>query len=497
MPGNVSAVAGDYYFGEKLLSDVRNGSVSQQRVAEMAERVMTPFFLLGQDEDFPSVDPSAAAAFLTYQYGHGSSSPISVPIVPARNVRGNHSELIREMGAAGTVLLKNEGGFLPLRNQTHFGIFGNGAPLPTVGSVFLDYGAHPEGFEMGTVDIGGGSGTVRHTFQVSPYEALSKKIEEMGGRVQWLFENGKVADGDFRTIYPIPEVCLLFVKAYGTEGTDRTSINLEWNATQAVESTAALCPKTIVIIQSPGVITIPWADNENVTAILAAHFQGEQAGNSIADVLWGVAEPSGRLPYTIPKLEGDYGPAIVSLTGPVTEPNAWQSNFSEGLFIDYRHFDAQKIEPLYEFGYGLGYTEFEMLNSSLTLNITPGLSAGPNENLGIAAGGLVDLWSVVGTITVNVTNVGYVPGHAVPQLYVSFPQKTTPSGTPLNVLRGFEKRQLGPGEEGRFAFDVTRRDLSFWDVERHQWMLPQDEFVFRVGFSSRDFRAEVSRAVRQ
>ncbi|RYP26010.1 hypothetical protein DL767_008192 [Monosporascus sp. MG133] len=471
MPGNVSASAGSSYFGEKLIIAVNNGTVSHDRLVMMAERVMRPYFLLGQDKDYPSVDPASGASFLIYQYGYKSGMPYNYPAVPARDVRDDHAKLIRELGAAGTVMLKNVNNTLPLSNQTEIGVFGNDTPYPTIGSVFLDYGQHPEGFKIGTVDIGGGSGAVRHTKLVTPLEAVRKHVESFGGRVQVLLDNEELVDGRFRSIYPVPDVCLLFLKSYATEGHDRQHIDLQWNATKAVENTAAVCSSTVVIVHGPGVVLMPWADNENVTAILSAHYPGEETGNSIVEVLWGITEPSGRLPYTIPKKELDYGPPIVNLTQPVTDPNAWQADFDEGQMIDYRHFDANGIEPLYEFGFGLSYTEFEM-KGDVVVKINADIGAVADESQGTTPGGLKDLWIPVATATVKLRNVGGIAGAAVPQLYVSFPQETTPEGTPL-----------------------LRRDLSFWDEATQKWVIPDGIFTFSGGFSSRDLRAEARAAV--
>ncbi|KAK1690053.1 glycosyl hydrolase family 3 N terminal domain-containing protein [Colletotrichum godetiae] len=488
MPGNVSAAAGASFFGESLLDAINSGLVSADRLGDMATRVLTPYFLLGQDKDFPSVDPSSGAAFLRYQYGHQIALPSSYAEVPARDVRGNHAELIREIGAAGTVLLKNVNGTLPLTEELNIGVFGNDAPYPTIGSVFLDIGTQPEGFVMGTVNIGGGSGTVRHTDLVSPFEAIRKHAESLGGRVQAVFDNDELADGRFRTIYPVPDVCLLFLKSYATEGQDRHSAELQWSATKAVENTAAMCSNTVVIIHGPGVVVIPWADNENVTAILNAHYPGEQTGNAIVDVLWGAVEPSGRLPYSIPKNESDYGPSIVNLTGPATDRDAWHSIFEEGQMIDYRHLDANDIEPQYEFGFGLSYTEFEM-GDSLEIHVYTDIAPVADEGNGVGPGGLSDLWEVVASTTIEVTNSGSLAGSAVPQLYVSFPNSTTPEGTPVKVLRGFEKVHLGVGETKSVVFDLMRRDLSFWNIDKKQWTIPSGAFRFMGSFSSKDIRA--------
>ncbi|KXH56569.1 hypothetical protein CSAL01_12641, partial [Colletotrichum salicis] len=410
MPGNVSAAAGASYFGDSLLDAVNSGLVSAERLGDMVTRVLTPYFLLGQDKEFPSIDPSSGAAFLRYQ---------------------NHAELIREIGAAGTVLLKNVNGTLPLTGELTIRVFGNDAPYPTIGSVFLDIGTQPEGFEMGTVDIGGGSGTVRHTDLISPFGAIRKHVESLAG-----------------TIYPVPDVCLLFLKSYATEGQDRQSAELQWSATKTVENTATMCPNTV-------------ADNENVTAILNAHYPGEQTGNAIIDVLWGAVEPSGRLPYSVPKNESDYGPSIVNLTEPTTDPDAWHSIFEEGQMIDYWHLNANDIEPQYEFGFGLSYTEFET-GDSLEIHVDTEIAPVADEGNGVGPGGLSDLWGVVASTAIEVANSGSLAGSAVPQLV---------------------------GETKFVAFDVMRRDLSFWDTIKKQWTIPSGAFRFTVGFSSKDIRA--------
>ncbi|KAH7123150.1 glycosyl hydrolase family 3 N terminal domain-containing protein [Dactylonectria macrodidyma] len=494
MPGNVSSLAGPAYFGDLLLEAVNNGTVSKARLVNMAERLLTPYFALRQDKNFPSLDPANGPAMLTYQYGHGSPLAAYYPEVPARDVRRDHAKLIRKVGAAGTVLLKNLNGVLPLKRQKQFGIFGNDASYPAIGSVYLDIGEHPEGFEMGTLDIGGGSGTVRHTNLVAPLDAIQKKVDALGGRLQVLLDNNDIADGLFRTIYPTPEVCFVFIKAYATEGSDRQSIELAWNATAVVEKTAAMCPSTIVIVHGPGVVAMPWADNENVTAILSAHYPGEQSGNSIVDVLWGAVEPSGRLPYSIPKKQSDYGPPLVNLTEPVTGSDAWHADFDEGQMIDYRHFEAEGIEPLYEFGFGLSYTKFKM-GSDLEINVKSRLSSLADESKGIAPGGLKDLWATVAVVTVEVSNVGSLAGSTVPQLYVSFPKSTTPKQTPLKVLRGFEKVHLNRGEVKKVSFELARRDVSFWDATKKRWTIPKGAFTFRAGFSSKLLKAEATVAI--
>jgi beta-glucosidase len=480
MPGNVSAGYGASYFGTPLLQAVQNGSVPMERLDDMTTRILKPYFKLGQDADFPPVDQANAVLLGINTIGHAGVNVTP----PSIDVRGDHSSLVRRLGAAGTVLLKNTGRYLPLTKPMNVGVFGNGAPYPVSGSVYINDSEDPQGLEVGLLDIGGGSGSVRHTSLTSPFESVRDYVHAYGGRVQALMDNNMVAQGTFRSIYPVPDVCLLFLKAWASEGYDREDLDLAWNATAAVEATAKLCPNTVVVIHGPGVVLMPWADNENVTAILSAHYPGEEIGNAIVDVLWGKQEPSGRLPYTIPKTESDYGPPIVNVAVSISDPS---TNFTEGQLIDYKHFDANNIEPLFEFGFGLSYTEFE-LDSNPNIDIQPGLQASPDREMGKIPGGWKDLWSEVATVSVDVKNVGKASGSVVPQLYLSFPQDTTPSGTPLRVLRGFDKAFLEPGTAKNIVFSLTRRDVSFWDVLQQEWIVPEGNFTFSVGFSSRDLR---------
>lgn len=260
---------------------------------------------------------------------------------------------------------------------------------------------------------------------------------------------------------------------------------MDGNGSAVVETVAATCNNTIVITHSGGINTMPWADNENVTAIIAAHFPGQEIGNSIVDVLYGDVNPSGHLPYTIALTESDYNTVITNFTG-TEDPNGWQSDFTEGLMIDYRHFDAANITPRYEFGFGLSYTTFSL--SGLTVSASgTNISALPPPLSGPRPpGGNPVIYETVATAIVTVTNTGEVAGAAVPQLYIAPPQSSVPSGTPPQGLHGFDKVFLEPGQAASVNFALTRRDFSYWDIVAQQWTIPAGEHGIRVGFSSRD-----------
>jgi beta-glucosidase len=474
----------DSYWGKQLVAAVGNGTLAEARLDDMVRRVLTPYLYLGQDNDYPPIDPSSGP-LLYNSFGY----PIPNGFTPAgRDVRGNHSILIRNIAAAGTVLLKNENSILPLNQSlTNIGVFGNDAADPTIGLLYPE----TSGAEIGTIIVGGGSGGGRPSYIVSPLDAVKAYAQEIGARVQYVTNNTAIVTGRLTGLYPWPEICLMFLKSWVSEGVDRTTLIPDDDSTNAVNRVASLCPgKTVVITHSGGPYIMPWATNPNVSAIIAAHYPGQESGNSIIDILTGKVNPSGKLPYSIAAEEEDYNTPIVNITGSEAEnSSAWQSDFTEGLFIDYRHFDQKAITPLYEFGFGLSYTTFD-LASDLTISSPKSKipSRPPATNVTLALGGNPNLWKTLLECSVEVSNTGHLVGATVVQLYISLPQDNVPAGTPVRVLRGFEKVDLAPGETRQVSFALTRRDLSYWDVVAQEWKIPSGEITISAGFSSRDRR---------
>lgn len=238
---------------------------------------------------------------------------------------------------------------------------------------------------------------------------------------------------------------------------------------------------------------MPWRNNPNVTAILVAHMPGQESGNSIADILWGDADPSGRLPYTIANEQTDYSKNLINSTelATTTDPNAWQIDFVEGNLIDYKEFDARNASVAYEFGFGLSYTTFNVSNLQIEVS---GANAPrrPNPAAPIQPGGNVDLWATLATVSVRVSNTGSVSGATVPQLYLSYPEE---ANAPVRSLRGFEKVALSAGTSGTLNFPLTRRDLSYWDTTTQTWTLPAGDIGVHVGFSSRNLPLQGSLTV--
>lgn len=415
------------------------------------------------------------------------------------DVRDNHAKLIRELGAAGIVLLKNKGNALPLTTPKNVGVFGNDAGDISVG---LYFGGDPDlqniGFEYGVLPVGGGSGTGRMSYVVNPLDAIKAKVASYDSKalVQYVLNNTLVIDsGGFDILFPQPpEVCLVFLKTWATEGYDRPSLLVDWNGTALVESVASQCSNTVVVTHSGGLNVLPFADHPNVTAILAAHYGGQEVGNSIVDVLWGDVNPSGHLPYTVAYNQGDYAFAPITNSTALLKtenPNAWQSNFKERLLIDYRWFDYFDESVQYPFGWGLSYTTFSMSDLAVSRVSNSNISSMP-PNLKIQPGGNPALWETLYCVTATVQNTGSVAGAAVPQLYLGLPQPPKEDLTPVKVLRGFEKVMLEPGQSATVTFDLTRRDISYWDIYAQQWMIASGSISAMAGFSSGEIEATAS-----
>ncbi|KAI6249376.1 putative beta-glucosidase E [Erysiphe necator] len=308
---------------------------------------------------------------------------------------------------------------------------------------------------------------------------------------------------------------------------------------------------TIVVIHSVGpVIMESFVHHSNIKAIIWANLPGQESGNALTDVLLGKVNPSGKLPYSIGKSLEDYGPgAKVLYNSSLTVP---QLTFEEGLYIDYRHFERYDIKPTYPFGFGLSYTKFEYNNLVVTKvleksELPSPRPAGVNpptypstipdirESLfptgfrklkkyiypyisnitdvkeshypypdgyydeqspspaGGDEGGNPDLWNIYASVSVEITNIGHVAGKEVAQLYVSFEDVEINDSEdidfPIKVLRQFEKVDLDVGETKTIQFHLTRRDLSYWDVIKQNWVMPTGGCItLLVGASSQDLR---------
>ncbi|KAK3316622.1 glycosyl hydrolase family 3 N terminal domain-containing protein [Apodospora peruviana] len=468
------------YWGANLTQAVRNGSVSDDRISDMATRILAAWYYLHQDKGFP---PRAV-------YSNTQRHPVV-------DVRDDHATLIEKIGAAGTVLVKNVNNTLPFKKPRFLCVYGYGATLSA--SPWQNPARYGGGYEVnfrwntlnGTLITGGGSGGSSPPYVVSPFQALQERVTKDKGILRWDFWSANPA----ATPYVNADACLVFINAYASESFDRVSLTDEFSD-QLVLNVAGMCANTIVVVHSTGIRVVDaWISHPNVTAVLFAGLPGQESGHSLVSVLYGVVNPSGRLPYTVAKKESDYGESVLNST--VSFDQFPDQDFSEGLYIDYRAFDRNKtIEPRFEFGFGLSYTTFAYSTFKASLVNDEKLGEFPDGKVAVVQGGHPDLWETVAVVTCTVANTGKVHGTEVVQLYVGIPPpaRGEERDTPVRQLRGIERvGPLAPGQEDdQVIFRLTRRDLSVWDVVAQQWRLRRGEYMLWIGASSRDLRLDGS-----
>jgi beta-glucosidase len=243
-----------------------------------------------------------------------------------------------------------------------------------------------------------------------------------------------------------------------TEGSDRVSMDLPGDQDELIRRVAAVNGRTIVVVNAGSPVTMPWADD--VAAILQLWYPGQEGGDALADVLFGDAEPGGRLPDSFPVRVED-NPADLTYPG-----EAGAVSYGEGVFAGYRGFERRRVAPRFPFGHGLSYTLFAYGDVSVDRE-----SFGPGEDV---------------TVTVAVRNVGDRSGCEVVQVYVRDVESSLLR--PEKELKGFAKVELGPGEQRMVRIVLPHRAFAAWDPALKGWVAEPGEFEILVGASSVDLR---------
>lgn len=289
-----------------------------------------------------------------------------------------HAIIARRVAIEGTVLVKNINHVLPLSKtgltsksggKYNVGIFGEDA-----GPGEYDDPNHcpDRSCNVGTLASGWGSGAVEFPYLITPFSAIKDTFENDTVAVQGYLTNDIPSKAELEE----QDLCLVFVNSDSGEGYqsyqgirgDRNDLHLQKGGGQLVLSVAKHCGgPTVVIVHNVGSVVVEeWIDHPQVEGVIVAHLPSQESGNAIAAILFGDANPSGKLPYTIAKSLDDFGEAgKVMYYPPVNPLTTPQQNFSEGLYVDYRHFDKYNIEPRFPFGYGLSYTTFEYADISV------------------------------------------------------------------------------------------------------------------------------------
>ncbi len=405
--------SGGHFQTNAVTSAMQLGNVPASELDGMVHRVLTTMFQFGVFDNPP--------------VGNLGSTVMS----------SAHNQFARDAAAAGTVLLKNNGGLLPLSSSVH--------SIAVIGSVA----------SAAPISTGGGSASVNLSYNVTPLAGITSRA---GGGITVNYAQGDGASvSQAVQLATNSDVAIVCVGQQTSEGSDRSSLSLPNGQDALINAVAAANPNTVVVVYSSSATLMPWANQ--VAAVLMAWYPGQENGNALARVLFGDVNPSGKLPVTIPAAANQV-PTSTAAQFPGVNGHV---SYSEGLEVGYRWYDANNMTPLFPFGYGLSYSTFGY--SNLTVSA-------------VSPSGQVQ-------IGFDLTNAGGRAGAEVAELYLGFP---TAASEPPKALKGFQKIPLSPGQTQHVTFNLTWEDLANWDATARGWIVTPGTFQVMVGASSRDIR---------
>ncbi|MCV4231441.1 glycoside hydrolase family 3 C-terminal domain-containing protein [Virgibacillus sp. LDC1] len=358
--------------------------------------------------------------------------------------QAEHHRLAREVAQESMVLLKNEGGMLPLARSGRIAVIGALAQEPRY--------------------QGSGSSKIRPT----RVDDILEELEASSGNAQIQYAPGyklNEEDSDQQllqealTISSDATVAVVFAglpSRYESEGFDRKHLRIPPNQIALIEAVAKVQPNVAVVLSNGAPVEMPWLGEAK--AVLEAYLGGQALGGAIADILFGDANPSGKLAETFPVALSD-NPSYLFFPG-----EGDRVEYREGLFVGYRYYDSKKLNPLFPFGHGLSYTTFEY--SKLTVDKK---QLKDTEKL---------------SVSVDVKNTGTQAGKEIVQLYVH--DRESSVIRPDQELKGFHKVELAPGEAKTITFELDHRSFAYYDIELKDWVVESGEFEIRIGKSSRD-----------
>ncbi len=396
-------------------------------------------------------------------------------------VSDEHKVACRKIGEEGVVLLQNNTGLLPidLSKVRRIAVIGENA--------------------IKMMTVGGGSSSLKAKYEITPLDGLKKRI---GNQAEIIYARGYVGDtaGEFNGVKTGQNLqdnrsaeelkaeairvaknadVVLFIGGLNKsehqdcEGTDRETMELPYNQNELIMELFKANENLVVVNISGTGVAMPWKDQ--VHSILQAWYLGSETGNTLASVLLGDVNPSGKLPYTYyssldqcgaHKL-GEYpGHKGIDALG----NEVFDIPYNEGIFVGYRFIDKNRLKPTFPFGHGLSYTTFEYGKAEADRKIME-----KNEKL---------------VITVPVTNTGSCAGAEVIQLYIRDLKSSLPR--PVKELKGFCKVVLQPNETKQVSFTITAEELAYFDDAKHQWVAEPGKFEALVAASSADIRTKVS-----
>ncbi|BAK84923.1 beta-glucosidase [Komagataeibacter medellinensis] len=429
--------AGDHadarpYFTALLAADVKAGRVPASRIDDMAQRIVRSLF---------------AAGLVSHPPQRGPLDVVTDTLV------AQHDE------EEGAVLLRNEGGILPLSPTARIAVIGGHA----------DAGVISGGGSSQVDPIGGEAvkGPGKKEWPGDPVYFPSSPLKAMRAEApdaHITYESGTNIAAAVRAARAA-DVAVVYATQFTFEGMDAPSMHLDANADALITAVAAANPRTVVVMETGDPVLMPW--NSSVAGVLEAWFPGSGGGPAIARLLFGKVAPSGHLTMTFPQAESQL--AHPDIAG-VTADNVFEMQFhtdqelvyDEGSDVGYRWFDRNHLKPLYPFGYGLTYTTFS----------TDGLAVHKHHD--------------TVSVTFNVHNTGNRAGVDVPQVYVGLPDGGA------RRLAGWQRVSLAPGESREVTVQLDPRLLAHFDGRKDRWSIPSGKFRLWLADSAADERQQVS-----
>ena len=433
MPAGES-VYDTYYLAEAYKQGILAGEFSEEGLDEKVRRVLRLTFRTAMNTDKP--------------FGSMCTQ--------------EHLDVARKVAQEGIVLLKNEGDVLPVRKPGKISVVGENA--------------------YKKMCIGGGSSMLKPIYEMSPLEGILERAARDGMEV--VYSRGYVGDttttqdgiSSFQKLADDRPRAELIAEAVENsrdadyviyvgglnkslyqdcENRDRLEYGLPYGQDELISELAKVNPNMTVVIISGNAVAMPWIDQ--VPSVLLGWYGGSEAGRAIADVLFGDVNPSGKLPFTFPvKLEDN--PAHYNGK---TFPTRGKNHYDEGIFLGYRWHEKMDIKPLFAFGHGLSYTDFEYGDVTLS-----------SKKI---RGGKI-------TVKVPVTNVGQVAGSEVVQVYVHDCEASVEM--PEKQLKGFDKVYLEPGQTKTVSIELGPDAFRFFDEESTDWKTEPGDFEILVGSAS-------------
>ena len=431
-------VASDWYAGTRSTVDaVKNGlDIEMPFVEFFGEKLYQA--VLGGDVEEDVVD-EATARILRMKYYFGLFDE-PAQFNPSMLQSPEHLQLALEVAREGIVLLKNQNAALPLVRDTleRIAVLGPLADQARLGDL--------------------GSSIVIPSYAISPLQGLRNHAQNVEV-VSYLGEDPQEAADLANEADAAVVIAALTPLDEGEQNTpfppfggDRTDLSLPERDVELITAVAEANNRVVVVIEAGGGVTMePWIDE--VEALILAWYPGQEGGNAIAEVLYGDVNPSGKLPFTVPQ-EGD----------PLYEFGSGSPSIEYGYFHGYRYYDNKSLSPRYPFGFGLSYTEFSYDNLRLSTQ-----SIDMDETL---------------QVRFDVTNLGEFAGKEVAQLYTGY--RDSDIQRPVRELKAFEKIRLEPKETRSITFELSVRDLAYYDDDLGRWQIEMIPHIVEVGSSSRD-----------